>query len=95
MKISELGTHQCRWIDGEAGVEAEYCGCEIVPTTSWCAEHLERVYGKRKAKTIIRRELTRWENGNLIVPRIAGKMTMKECLAEDPERTMELCDGRI
>lgn len=39
---------QCRWIHGEAGADARYCGRPVKPGTSWCPEHHSRVF-KRAA----------------------------------------------
>jgi hypothetical protein len=92
MKLNELRRNSCRFIEGEAGYDSDYCGRECVPTTPWCIKHLRIV--TPKAETIIRRELNKWENErNGTVNRevrIAQPMTDREAMSEDGERTKEL-----
>ena len=91
MKITELHKNSCRYIEGEANKDSDYCGRETVPTTPWCIKHLREV--TPKAEIIISRELTKWENEKAgIKPevRIAGKMTDKESDLEDDDITEEL-----
>ena len=91
MKITELRRNSCRFIEGEASKDSDYCGRETVPTTPWCIKHLREV--TPKAETIIRRELNKWENEKAGVKppiRIAGKMTDTEAELEDADKTEEL-----
>ena len=92
MKITDLSRNSCRYIEGEAGYDSDYCGHETVPTTPWCIRHLRMV--TPKAEVIISRELTKWENernGTVVrAVRIAGKMTDAESELEDDDKTEEL-----
>jgi hypothetical protein len=61
VSLVDLKIGQCRWVHGDPlnVEEHRYCGKDVVPTTSWCIRHLKKV--TPAAKTIIRRELEKFE----------------------------------
>lgn len=91
--IADLKLGQCRWVHGDPSHmdTHRYCGREAVPTTSWCIRHLRKV--TPTAQTIINRELEKFYRGpQPIVARFPEKMTEKESLSSDNERTKEITE---
>ena len=96
MKITELRKNSCRFIEGEASYDSDYCGRECVPSQPWCIQHLRMV--SPKAETIIRRELAKWEDeraGKTRAIRVPEKLTDEEVELEDGDVTPDLIEELV
>lgn len=44
VKFDDLLDHHCRWVETNENQTSTYCGCQVVPGTSWCVDHYKVVF---------------------------------------------------